>query len=132
MSPSPPSTSPLRWIVVVIAGVVAAMHIWKLPGALEGIRAELGISLVLAGPLLGVVQVASMLLGLAPLYRLDASQRADVFCKLGCNFGRHCGAGLRNCREIIIECRPGVVATSHRAFKRGLGCAARRKLNICR
>lgn len=65
MSPSPPSTSPLRWIVVVIAGVVAAMHIWKLPGALEGIRAELGISLVLAGPLLGVVQVASMLLGLA-------------------------------------------------------------------
>lgn len=41
------------------------MHIWKLPGALDFIRADLGLSLVDSGVLLGIVQVGSMLLGLA-------------------------------------------------------------------
>lgn len=57
----PPS---IRWVVVVAAGVVAAMHVWKLPGALDGIRDDLGMSLVTAGTLLGIAQVGSMLLGL--------------------------------------------------------------------
>ncbi|MEU3847437.1 MFS transporter [Micrococcus terreus] len=53
------------WIIVVVAGVASAMHIWKLPGALDFIRADLGLSLVDSGVLLGIVQVGSMLLGLA-------------------------------------------------------------------
>ncbi len=53
------------WIVVVLAGVTAAMHIWKLPTAIPVIQHELGMSLVQAGVLLGVVQVAGMAGGLA-------------------------------------------------------------------
>lgn len=40
------------------------MHVWKLPGALDGIRADLGMSLVAAGVLLGMAQIGSMVLGL--------------------------------------------------------------------
>lgn len=54
----------VAWIVVVAAGVVSAMHVWKLPGALDFIRQDLGMSLVDSGVLLGIVQVGSMLLGL--------------------------------------------------------------------
>ncbi|EMY32474.1 hypothetical protein D477_019973 [Arthrobacter crystallopoietes BAB-32] len=53
------------WIVVVLAGITAAMHIWKLPAAIPLIQAELGLSLVQAGVLLGLVQVAGMAGGLA-------------------------------------------------------------------
>ncbi len=53
------------WIVVVLGGVTAAMHIWKLPTAIPVIQHELGMSLVQAGVLLGVVQVAGMAGGLA-------------------------------------------------------------------
>ncbi len=64
-----PTTSLQRtnaaWISIVIAGVVAGLHIWKLSPALTVIREELGFSLFFAGVLLGVVQVAGMLGGLA-------------------------------------------------------------------
>ena len=53
------------WTVVVVTGILAAMHVWKLPSALEYIRADLGISLVAAGTLVGVVQLAGALGGLA-------------------------------------------------------------------
>ncbi|NKX56543.1 MFS transporter [Arthrobacter mobilis] len=53
------------WIAVVLAGITAAMHIWKLPAAIPVIQAELGMSLVQAGVLLGLVQVAGMAGGLA-------------------------------------------------------------------
>lgn len=52
------------WIVVVITGIIAAMHVWKLPSALEFIRADLGMSLVASGALVGVVQLAGGLGGL--------------------------------------------------------------------
>lgn len=52
------------WVVVVFTGVVAAMHIWKLPAALPIIQEQLGISLVDAGLLLGTVQMSGMLGGL--------------------------------------------------------------------
>lgn len=41
------------------------MHIWKLPAALAGIQADLGTSLVQAGLLLGIIQLASVVGGLA-------------------------------------------------------------------
>jgi len=52
------------WIVVVVCGVIAAMHIWKLPSALTDVQADLSISLVQAGLLLGLVQLAGMLGGI--------------------------------------------------------------------
>jgi CP family cyanate transporter-like MFS transporter len=53
------------WIVVVVAGITAALHIWKLPAALPKIQEDLGLSLLAAGVLLGIVQVAGMVGGLA-------------------------------------------------------------------
>lgn len=52
------------WLIIVGVGVVAAMHIWKLPSALYLIEAEMGIGLVFSGVLLGVIQLASMVGGL--------------------------------------------------------------------
>ncbi|WP_417372322.1 CynX/NimT family MFS transporter [Glutamicibacter protophormiae] len=53
------------WIIIVASGVVAGLHIWKLAPALPVIQEQLGFSLLFAGTLLGVVQVAGMLGGLA-------------------------------------------------------------------
>jgi MFS family permease len=52
-------------LVVVLAGVSAALHIGKLPPALPVLRDTLHISLVQAGFLLSLVQLAGMTLGLA-------------------------------------------------------------------
>ena len=51
--------------MVVLAGISAALHIGKLPPALPVLRDSLHISLVQAGFLLSLVQVAGMTLGLA-------------------------------------------------------------------
>ena len=73
MSTVSQSTAPTRtrqregnatWIVVVVCGVIAAMHIWKLPSALTEVQGDLSISLVQAGLLLGLVQLAGMLGGI--------------------------------------------------------------------
>lgn len=53
------------WIITVFAGVMSALHIWKLPSAIPVLQDELQISLLLSGVLLGVVQVAGMVGGLA-------------------------------------------------------------------
>lgn len=52
-------------LVVVLAGISAALHIGKLPPALPVLRDALHITLVQAGFLLSLVQVAGMALGLA-------------------------------------------------------------------
>lgn len=52
-------------LVVVLAGVSAALHIGKLPPALPALREALDMSLVQAGFLLSLVQLAGMTLGLA-------------------------------------------------------------------
>jgi MFS family permease len=52
-------------LVVVLAGISAALHIGKLPPALPVLRDALQISLVEAGFLLSMVQLAGMTLGLA-------------------------------------------------------------------
>src|SRR5690606_36223719 len=53
------------WIMIVATGVVAGLHIWKLSPALTVIQQEFGFSLIFSGVLLGVVQVAGMVGGLA-------------------------------------------------------------------
>ncbi len=50
--------------LVVIAGVVAGLHVWKLPPSLPVLQAQLGLTLVESGFLLSMVQTAGMLLGL--------------------------------------------------------------------
>jgi predicted MFS family arabinose efflux permease len=52
-------------LLVVAAGVAAALHVGKLPTALPVLRDALGVSLVQAGFLLSLVQFAGMLLGVA-------------------------------------------------------------------
>lgn len=59
------TTADAAWLSVLAAGVAAAMHIWKLPAALTEIQADLGTTLVQAGLLLGIIQVASLVGGLA-------------------------------------------------------------------
>lgn len=59
------TTTDAAWLAVLASGIAAAMHIWKLPAALAGIQADLGTTLVQAGLLLGIIQVASMVGGLA-------------------------------------------------------------------
>lgn len=51
--------------VVMVAGVSVALHIGKLPPALPVLRDALGMSLLQAGFLLSLVQLAGMALGLA-------------------------------------------------------------------
>ncbi len=53
------------WIAVVIAAICAGLHIWDLPAAIPFLRHDMGVTLVQAGALLGVVQVAGLTGGLA-------------------------------------------------------------------
>lgn len=62
--PGDDSSSVSSAVLVVVIGMVSAMHIGKLPVAIPVLRAELGLSLVEAGYLLSLVQVAGMLGGL--------------------------------------------------------------------
>ena len=65
MSVSASAGSGLRVpLCLVLVGVIAALHIWKLPPALPLLQAELGIDLVESGFLVSVVQLAGMTLGL--------------------------------------------------------------------
>lgn len=59
------TTADASWLAVLAAGTAAAMHIWKLPAALAAIQADLGTTLVQAGLLLGIIQLASIVGGLA-------------------------------------------------------------------
>ena len=65
--PHPPHVQslPLAEWLLLGCGVVAAMHVGKLPPALPVLRQQLGVSLVEAGFLLSTVQLGSMLLGIA-------------------------------------------------------------------
>jgi MFS family permease len=52
-------------LVVIAAGICAALHVGKLPPAIPALQAALGMTLVQAGFLLGLVQLAGMLAGVA-------------------------------------------------------------------
>ena len=61
------ATAPARRVepalLVILAGVVAALHVGKLPPAIPVLRDALGLTLVQAGFLLSLVQLAGMTLG---------------------------------------------------------------------
>lgn len=52
-------------LIVILAGISAALHVGKLPPTLPVLREAFGLSLVEAGFLLSLVQLAGMTLGLA-------------------------------------------------------------------
>ena len=54
-----------RSLLVIAAGVSAAIHVAKLPPALPALQASLGLGLVQAGFLISLVQLAGLSLGLA-------------------------------------------------------------------
>ncbi len=62
MSSSP--RVPPAALAVVAAGVAASLHVGKLPPAVPALQAQLQVSLLEAGFLLSLVQVAGMLLGM--------------------------------------------------------------------
>ncbi|MER6205642.1 MFS transporter [Streptomyces sp. NPDC001642] len=64
LRPHPTGTA-RSWVVVVAAGVAAGLQVWKVPPAVPFLRHDLSLSLVQAGTLLGIVQLAGMLGGLA-------------------------------------------------------------------
>ena len=51
--------------MVLAAGVATALHLGKLPPAVPVLQAELGMTLVQAGFMLALIQLAGMFLGLA-------------------------------------------------------------------
>lgn len=84
--------SPARGIdpalIVVLAGVSAALHVGKLPPALPVLREALGVSLLQAGFLLSLVQLAGMGLGLAVGLAADGlGLRRSMLIGLGVLFG---------------------------------------------
>src|SRR6187455_2520511 len=50
-------------LLVILAGVVAALHVGKLPPAIPALQEALGLTLVQAGFLLSLVQLAGMAVG---------------------------------------------------------------------
>lgn len=62
-SPRPPAPRRLATLVLAV-GVTCALHVGKLPVAIPVLREDLGLSLVQAGFLLSLVQLAGMTLGL--------------------------------------------------------------------
>lgn len=60
-----PATHGMRAaLFLVLVGICAALHIWKLPPALPQLQAQFQLSLVQSGFLLSVVQMGGMALGL--------------------------------------------------------------------
>ena len=51
-------------VVIIFAGIVAALHIGKLPAVMPVLQTELNITLVQAGFLVSLVQLAGMLMGI--------------------------------------------------------------------
>lgn len=62
--PSPPVHHPAGATLVLVSGLVAALHIGKMPPSLPVLAEGLGVTLLQAGFLLSVVQLAGMLGGL--------------------------------------------------------------------
>lgn len=93
------------WITVVIAGISAALHIWKLPAALPLIQEDLGLSLLVAGTLLGIVQVAGMLggLGISLLAEIIGERRTLVIGLLFLTLGSALGATSSGAGALLVS-----------------------------
>lgn len=110
MTTAPTSTtitarSNATWIIVVIAGITAGLHIWKLPAAVPVIQEELGLSLFIAGVLLGIVQVAGMLggLGISLLAEVIGERRTLLIGLLFLTLGSALGAMSLGANTLLLS-----------------------------
>ena len=91
------------WLVI-LAGVCAALHVGKLAAALPVLRDALGVSLVQAGFLLSLVQLAGMTLGIAVGLMADAiGLRRTMLCGLWILAGASAlGASAHDPAELML------------------------------
>lgn len=82
-TPNRPSASIAPTMIVFLAGVSAALHIWKLPPALPVLQATMGLTLSQAGWMISVFQIAGMLLGLVfGLFVQRVGLKNSILCGL--------------------------------------------------
>lgn len=82
-TPGRPPASIAPTMIVFLAGVSAALHIWKLPPALPVLQATMGLTLSQAGWMISVFQIAGMLLGLVfGLFVQRVGLKNSILCGL--------------------------------------------------
>lgn len=117
-------------LLVVIGGVVAALHVWKLSPALSTLSEQLDMSLGQAGVLVAVIQVAGMVLGMVVgLFNDSIGLRRGClwgfgFLAVGSIMGSRC-SGVQCARKSV--CGPGARSWSQARHAvdrrlRGDGC----------
>jgi len=91
------------WLVV-LGGVAAALHVGKLPPALPLLRDELGLTLVEAGFLLSLVQLAGMALGLVAGLAADGLglKRTMVLGLLVCGVASLAGGATQSTGVLLV------------------------------
>jgi len=106
MTKTAPSRHPdAPWLVVVLAAVCTGLHIWDLPAAIPFIRAELSVTLLQAGALLGVTQAAGMLAGLvvALLAELIGERRCLLAGLALVSLGSAWGAASQSVPSLMVS-----------------------------
>ncbi|MCS5478791.1 MFS transporter [Corynebacterium sp. YIM 101645] len=94
------------WLAVVVCGIIAAMHIWKLPSVLTEVQADLSISLVQAGLLLGLVQLAGILGGIpASIVGERVGLRRTLVLGLGLLVAGSVVSALATTSEVMMSAR---------------------------
>lgn len=98
--------SDVAWLILVLIGIIAAVHIWKLPVALHVLENEFGISLLASGMLVGVIQLASMVGGLVVAWCSEVAglRRLIILGLLLLAAGSLCGAFSTSITALLI-CR---------------------------
>ena len=93
-------------LFLVLAGICAALHIWKLSPALPELQRELGLDLVESGFLLSLVQLGGMTLGLITgLFAERIGLRRCVLIGLGILAFASAGGTLFHTKTMILVCR---------------------------
>ncbi len=104
IKPDTAASTRAAWCVIA-AGVVAALHVGKLPPALPVLGQVLGVTLLQAGFLLSLVQLAGMALGLVTGLAVQRAglKRSMVGRPLGAGLGQRTGARRR---PVLMACWP--------------------------
>ncbi|MRD47149.1 MFS transporter [Caenimonas koreensis DSM 17982] len=91
-------------LIVVLAGVSAALHVGKLPTAIPVLREALGVTLLEAGFLLSLVQLAGMSLGLLVGLAADAlgAKRTMVAGLAILSFASALGSGAHDAQTLML------------------------------
>jgi len=106
MPPLPPNPRPGPALVVIAAGVCAALHVGKLAPAIAALQAAMGLTLLQAGFLLSLVQLAGMGCGLAFGVVADGlGARRSMLLGLGVLAAASAGGGLAGTVDLLMLLR---------------------------